>query len=357
MAYIWDKEACLDELAEYRRGLFKKPQLRNLFLELTARCNERCIHCGSSCGEYHSEELPPEVYRRFLEEVKNDMGLSHKMLCITGGEPLLRQDLFDIMGHAHSLGWHWGMTSNGTLIDDAVARELLRCGMGTISVSIDGLEKTHDAFRQTKGGFQRAMNGIEALVRCGGFKEVQITTVVTHRNIGELDELYKLFSDIDIDSWRVINIEPMGRAKLHPELLLTPEDYRRLFSFIREKRRNGDPVCYGCSHFLGREFEREVRDWYYLCTAGLYTASITASGDIIACLDIERRPEFVQGSILRDRFSTVWEQGFKQFRRDLSEDNETCRSCPEKDHCHGDSFHSWNFDEHRPEVCFRNILF
>ena len=279
------------------------------------------------------------------------------MLCITGGEPLLRQDLFDIMGHAHSLGWHWGMTSNGTLIDDAVARELKRCGMGTISVSIDGLEKTHDAFRQTKGGFQRAMNGIEALVRCGGFKEVQITTVVTHRNIGELDELYKLFSDIDIDSWRVINIEPMGRAKLHPELLLTPEDYRRLFSFIREKRRNGDPVCYGCSHFLGREFEREVRDWYYLCTAGLYTASITASGDIIACLDIERRPEFVQGSILRDRFSTVWEQGFKQFRRDLSEDNETCRSCPEKNHCHGDSFHSWNFDEQRPEVCFRNILF
>lgn len=357
MAKIWEKQACLDELAEYRQGLMKKPQLRNLFLELTARCNERCIHCGSSCGEYQAEELPLEVYRRFLNEVRDDMTLEHKMLCITGGEPLLRKDFFDIMGCAHELGWRWGMTSNGTLIDDSTAKELERCGMGTISISIDGLEQTHDAFRQTPGGYKRAMRGIEALVRNGSFKNVQVTTVVTHESIRELDELYYIFSGIDIDSWRVINIEPIGRAKLHPELILTPDDYRTLFEFIRQKRREGEPVCYGCSHYLGEEYEREVRDWYYLCTAGLYTASITASGDIIACLDIERRPEHVQGNILRDRFSEVWQHGFKEFRRELADENEKCSACSEKGHCHGDSFHSWNFEEHRPEVCFKGILF
>lgn len=94
-------------------------------------------------------------------------------------------------------------------------------------------------------------------------------------------------TDIDIDSWRIINIEPMGRALEYPELILTKDDYIMLFEFIRNKRIAGEPVTYGCSHYLGMEYEREIRDWYYLCTAGLYTASITANGDIIACLDID----------------------------------------------------------------------
>ena len=347
----------LDQLREYRKTLFTKPELRNLFLELTLRCNERCMHCGSYCGDVESEELTVEQYRTFLRQVKEDMSTKGKMLDITGGEPLLRKEFFDIMGIAHELGFHWGMTSNATLIDDSVARDLKRVGMGTISVSIDGLEETHDAFRRTPGGYKKAMNGINSLLRVGGFESIQVTTVVTHQNIGQLDELFKIFNEMDIDSWRVINMEPMGRAKQHPELILTKEDYQYLFEFIRNKRIAGEPVAYGCSHYLGMEYEREVRDWYYLCTAGLYTASICANGDIIACLDIERRPEFVQGNILRDRFSEVWNNKFQIFRRDLSDDNPTCAKCDQKDYCHGDSYHSWDFDKHEPMLCFKDILF
>ena len=351
------KKDHLSKMREYRKSLMRSPKLRNLFLELTMRCNERCLHCGSYCGDVTSEELSVDQYRTFLTQVKEDMGTSGKMLDITGGEPLLRKDFFDILGAAHELGFSWGMTSNATLINDSVARDLKRVGMGTISVSIDGLEATHDAFRRTPGGYSKAMNGIECLLRTGGFEHVQVTTVVTHQNITELDELFKIFNNMDIDSWRVINMEPMGRAKQHPELILTPDDYRTLFEFIRNKRIAGEPVTYGCSHYLGLEYEREVRDWYYLCTAGLYTASITACGDIIACLDIERRPEFVQGNILRDRFSEVWEKKFQIFRRDLSDDNEVCSKCDQKDFCHGDSYHSWNFDKNEPMLCFKDILF
>ncbi|WP_028518913.1 radical SAM/SPASM domain-containing protein [Ruminococcus flavefaciens] len=351
------KRKHLEQMREYRKQLMKEPKLRNLFLELTLRCNERCLHCGSYCGDVTSEELSVDQYRTFLSQVKEDMTTAGKMLCITGGEPLLRKEFFDIMGAAHELGFSWGMTSNATLIDDSVARDLQRVGMGTISVSIDGLEDTHDAFRRTPGGYKKAMSGIESLLRVGGFENVQITTVVTHQNIGQLDELYKIFNEMDIDSWRVINIEPMGRAKQHPELILTKEDYQTIFEFIRNKRIAGEPVTYGCSHYLGMEYEREVRDWYYLCTAGLYTASITANGDIIACLDIERRPEFVQGNILKDRFSEVWKNKFQVFRRDLADENETCSKCFHKDYCHGDAFHSWDFDNNKPLVCFKDILF
>lgn len=351
------KDKHLRQMRDYRGTLMKEPELRNLFLELTLRCNEKCLHCGSWCGDVRSEELSVEQYRTFLTQLKEDMSTNKKMLCITGGEPLLRRDFFDIMSAANELGFRWGMTSNATLINEEVARDLKRTGMGTISISIDGLEETHDAFRQTPGGFKKAMNGIECLIREGGFHSVQVTTVVTHQNIGQLDELFRIFDGMDIDSWRVINIEPMGRAKNHPELLLTPDDYRTMFEFIRNKRIAGEPVTYGCSHYLGMEYEREVRDWYFLCTAGLYTASITANGDIIACLDIERRPEFVQGNILSDRFSEVWKNKFQIFRRDLADDNEKCAGCDQKQFCHGDAYHSWDFDNNKPHVCFKDILF
>ncbi len=347
----------MKSLEAYRAGLMIKPTLRNLFLELTLRCNERCLHCGSSCGDVKSEELTLTQYQKFLAEIKGDFGTDKKMLCITGGEPLLRSDFFDIMDCAHKLGFKWGMTSNATLITDSVAKDLKKVGMNTISVSIDGLEDTHDAFRRTPGGWKKAMAGIESLLRVGTFDAVQATTVVTHQNIGQLDELFKIFNEMDLDSWRIINIEPIGRAKDHPELLLTPDDYRYMFEYIRNMRIKGEPVTYGCSHYLGLEYEREVRDWYYICTAGTYIASIMANGDITACLDIERRPEFIQGNILRDRFKDVWDNKFQIFRRNLSDLNEKCSACSEKCRCHGDSYHSWDFDKNEPQLCFKDILF
>ena len=356
MLNVDNKRVRMEELRKYRYSLWEKPRLHHLFLELTLRCNERCLHCGSSCGDVKSEELTVEQYRNFLDEVKADFGTDDKMLCITGGEPLLRTDFADILGYAHSLGFNWGMTSNATLIDDDKAKMLRECGMDTISVSLDGLRESHDTFRRTPGGWDKAMAGIESLLRVG-FSQVQVTTVVTHQNIGELDALFAIFDKMDLDSWRVINIEPMGRAKQYPELLLTKEDYRTMFEFIRNKRIAGEPVCYGCSHYLGMEYEREVRDWYFHCTAGTYIASICANGDIIACLDIERRPEFIQGNILRDRFKDVWENQFQIFRKNLSEENEKCRTCAEREYCHGDSYHSWDFDKHEPQLCMKGILF
>lgn len=356
MLNVDNKRTKMAALRDYRYSLWKKPRLHHLFLELTMRCNERCLHCGSRCGDVQSEELTVQQYRDFLDEVKADFGTDDKMLCITGGEPLLRADFADILGYVHELGFHWGMTSNATLIDDNKAKMLKACGMDTISVSLDGLRESHDAFRRTPGGWDKAMSGIESLLRVG-FHQVQVTTVLTHRSISELDAMFAIFDKMDIDSWRVVNIEPMGRAKQYPELLLTAEDYRTMFEFIRNKRIAGEPVCYGCSHYLGMEYEREVRDWYFHCTAGTYIASICANGDIMACLDIERRPEFVQGNILRDRFKDVWENRFQIFRKDLSDENETCRTCAERDFCHGDSYHSWDFDKHEPQLCMKGILF
>ena len=347
----------LGMLADYTRKLYREPELRKLFLELTLQCNERCFHCGSSCTAERGDELSRDEWLRIIDEVKADFDISRMQLCITGGEPLLNRDFFEIVGYAHEQGFRWGMTSNATLITPAAAQRLADAGMGTISVSIDGLRDTHDTLRGLKGGYDRAMAGIRNLIEVGAFKAIQVTTVVNHGNIGQLDELFEIMDGIDIDSWRVINLEPIGRALLRPDLMLTQDDYRTLFEFIRSKRQMGYPLEYGCSHYLGLEYEAEVREWYWLCNAGVYTASIMANGDIGACLDIERRPETIQGNIRRDRLRDVWEGRFELFRHDLSELNAECRSCGHARFCRGDAHHSWDYDRNRPMVCFKGMLF
>ena len=352
------KERHMDQLEAYVRGLYRKPQLRQLFLELTLQCNERCFHCGSSCTPQKPEDLLSlEEYKAILDQVKEDFDLGRLQLCITGGEPLLRPDFFEILGYAHELGYHWGMTSNATLITPEVAHRLAEVGMDTISVSIDGLPETHDKLRGTPGGYERAMRGIQALIDEKVFKAVQVTTVVNHENIGELDALFEIMDGLDIDSWRVINLEPIGRALQWPSRMLTEEDYLRLFSFIRDKRLQGYPVEYGCSHYLGPAWERELRNWYWMCNAGIYTASIMANGDIGACLDIERRPETIQGNIRQSRFKDVWDKRFELFRRDLCEGSAFCRGCEHAGHCRGDAHHSWDYDNNRPMLCFKGTLF
>lgn len=351
------KKDQLKLLSDYRKQLYKHPILKFLFLELTLRCNERCLHCGSSCGDVPSPELSFEQYRKILDEIAEDFDIKNFQLCITGGEPLLRKDFFDIMKYANDLGYSWGMTSNATLIDKEKAHRLNECGMKTISVSIDGLEETHDAFRRTPGGYKRAMRGIQCLIDEGAFKAVQVTTVLNHSNMDELEALYEIFLDMDIDSWRVIGTEPMGRALEHPELLLTNDDYKRLFEFIRDRRMEDLPVTYGCSHFLGYRYEREVRDHYFTCNSGIYTASITSGGDIIGCLDIERRPETIQGNILNDRFKDVWENRFEYFRHPLYEKSAECTDCAHKEFCAGGAHHSFDYDAGHQRMCFKDVFF
>ena len=331
------KERHLNELAEYHDGLVRKPRLKRLFLELTLRCNAHCFHCGSNCTPLAGDELSLNEYKTILEQV--------------------REDFFEIMGYAHKLGFHWGMTSNATLISKECAKRLAECGMSTISVSIDGLRETHDALRGMKGGYDLAMAGIRNLIEEGAFQAVQVTSVFNHQNIKELDAMFDIMDGLDIDSWRVINLEPIGRALLRPDLMCTKEDYIRLFEFIREKREAGYPLLYGCSHYLGLDYEAEVREWYWLCNAGVYTASIMANGDIAACLDIERRPELIQGNIRKDRLKDVWENRFRIFREDLSEKCGDCRGCEHRRFCRGDAYHSWDYENSRPMVCMKGILF
>lgn len=344
------KRSQLKDVARHRDELRRDPHLRWLFFEITNRCNLKCRHCGSSCSLEGLELTADEV-----KSVLDTLGIVRPMICLTGGEPLLHPSFFEIAEAVHSKSLSWGMTTNATLIDEDCADMLKRTGMGTVSVSLDGMEESHDLLRQQKGAWKRAVRGIEALQRAGF--SPQVTTVFHKRNFAEFDTIYGFLCDLGISSWRPINVEPIGRACESGDMLLDADQFACLIKKIKEKRfdRAGRmEVTFGCSHYLGIKQERMVRDHYFLCGAGILTASIRSNGDICACLDIENRPELVQGNIRTDDFMDVWINRFKCFRSDRTEESSTCLECPERYICGGDSTHTWNFDKKEPLLCYRD---
>ena len=111
MGYLYDE----------RMKLYDHPVLRDLFLEVTSRCNARCEHCGSSCGEkIPKDEIEAEYLKKALKEIAEHYDANKILLNVTGGEPFIRKDLFDIMEYAGSLGFKWGVTSNGILISSPI---------------------------------------------------------------------------------------------------------------------------------------------------------------------------------------------------------------------------------------------
>ena len=154
-----DLDIYKDNFYEYRKRLNKLHPLRSLFFEMTLRCNARCEHCGSSCGDViQKDEITKEEIFKVLEDIKN-AGIYNPrtvMLNITGGEPLLRQDLFEIMNYANKLGFDWGMVTNGVLISEKNIKKMMKTGMKTISISLDGMANTHESFRHLpKGSFDK----------------------------------------------------------------------------------------------------------------------------------------------------------------------------------------------------------
>lgn len=353
------KQQHFDQLNEYKNQLRKNPELRSLFIEMTLNCNEHCLHCGSNCGDIKMEnQLTDYEILQALIQLKDDLAKENKtlpFLNITGGEPLLRPHLCELMDTISKLGYKWGMTSNGVYITPEVARKLKAAGMYSIGVSLDGLRETHEWFRQTKGSYDKALEAVDNLIEAG-IEKVMLSTVVHKRNINELDEMYDVVKAHNCKMWRIINIEPIGRALTNKDLMLTSEDYKYIINYIVDHQDEEVEFLYSCNHYLGLELERKTRPWYFFCRAGLQVASIQYNGDISACLDIERRPELTYGNVRDNKLLETWKSKFQIYRENKEAKSKTCRNCEHKDNCQGGGYHTWDFDKNEPRICMLEEL-
>ncbi len=345
---------------EFRKDAYKRHPLKSLFFEVTLRCNARCEHCGSNCGDkIQKDEITKEEIEKVLEDIVS-AGLyppQQVMLNITGGEPLVRKDLFEIMAYADNLGFPWGITTNGILIDEKVVKKMVETHMYSVSVSIDGLKKTHEKFRRVPGAYEKILKGIELMQKEPSIKVVQVTTCVNKKNIDELDALYKQFLDMGVKYWRIIEVDPIGRALENNDMLLDGEGFKRMFRFIKEKQlENKMSITYGCGHYLGPDKEAMLRKQPFMCYTGVYVGCILSNGDIFVCPDVKRRPELIQGNIRKDNFMEVWETKYKPYRKITRTCNDKCKKCKDWKMCGGDAFHTYDFDENRPLICARELF-
>jgi radical SAM protein with 4Fe4S-binding SPASM domain len=266
------------------------------------------------------------------------------------------------MDYANKLGFYWGMTTNGMLIDEEIVKKMEETGMYSISVSIDGLKETHESFRKVPGSFDKILKGIDLMLHSPSIQIVQVTTVVNKKNIDELEDIYNLMKQINIKYWRILNVDPIGRARDNKEILLDGKEFQRMLDFIREKRvmfenkQSDINVEFGCAHFLGVKEEPLIRTRQFICITGIIVGSILSNGDIFVCPDVPRRPELIQGNIRKDSFPEVWEKKYKPFRKVSRTSNSKCKNCPDWKKCMGGAFHTWDFDEKRQLFCARDLF-
>jgi radical SAM protein with 4Fe4S-binding SPASM domain len=327
------------------RGLELRARvLRYLFLEVTQRCNLACRHCGSDCKrETRPGELTTDEWLTVLKQLSVAYDREELLLVLTGGEPLCMPGWDRVEAALEENGSRWGLVSNGWDLDGARARSLCAHGVETVTVSLDGLETSHDWLRGRKGSFDRAVSAIRH-VREAGVPVFDVVTCVGPRNVGELPEVSALLQGLGVKRWRLFSIFPRGRAKGREDLVLSAEGMKRLMAFVRDERRRVDRdhflVEYCCEGYLPPRLDAQVRDSPYFCRAGINIASILCDGAISACPNIPRT--LVQGSIREDDFREVWEKRFQPFRDRSWMRVGPCKTCAEWPRCQGNSMHLWD---------------
>ena len=321
-----------------QRDTRRNHPLEQLFWECTLRCNLACRHCGSDCKvQAEHPDMPLEDFLRVLDSVNAHCEPHSVFVIVTGGEPLMRPDL-EACGRAiHDKGFAWGMVTNGFALTENRLDNLIASGMGSATVSLDGLQADHDWMRGRAGSFERAQHAIRLLAARPELA-FDVVTCVNRRNYAALPAIREALLDWGVRAWRLFTVFPMGRAAGDPELQLDREEFRGLLDFIKATRKEGRiHASYGCEGFLGN-YEGEVRDHFYSCEAGITAASILCDGSISACASI--RADYHQGNIYRgDDLMEVWERGFGPYRDRSWMRTGECGDCPYFKYCLGGGMH------------------
>lgn len=197
-----------------------------VFYEITRACDLVCCHCRACAQvERHPAELTPELSRRLMEQLAEFP--SKPQLILTGGDPLKRDDLYDLIRYATALGLGVSITPSPTpLVTEAAVARLADVGVERLAVSIDGPDAlSHDTFRGVAGSFDQALR-ILRWARSYGIS-TQVNTTVTLWNYQRLEEMAELLDGLDIDLWSVFFLVPVGRAERAPRL--SAEQYEQVF--------------------------------------------------------------------------------------------------------------------------------
>ena len=211
----------------------KEARLRLVAWEITRNCNLSCVHCRASAtmGPYEGE-LDTAACLNLLDQIHE---VGDPIIILTGGEPLLRPDIFEIARYGTDRGLRMVMAPNGTLITQDKARQMADAGIKRISISLDGATREiHDRFRGVDGAFEGALQGIAMAKKAG--VEFQINTTITKSNLDQISDIQKLAVDLGAVAHHIFLLVPTGRGKYIVDTEIDAQEYEETLNWFYDQR-------------------------------------------------------------------------------------------------------------------------
>jgi heme b synthase len=291
--------------------------------ELTRNCNLNCVHCraAASRGPHEGELTLPEC-KRVIDQIAS---FASPTIILTGGEPLLRDDIFDIIEYGNSKGLRLVMAINGTLLTEEKAFLMKEGGIKRVSLSLDGKDaKTHDAFRGVIGSFNFVMRAAD--IMDGIDLPFQINTTVTLHNVDDLVDIYNLVKAIGAVAWHVFLLVPVGRGKGLKGKELDTEAYENVLNWLYDiESKNEIEMKVTCApHYYRIVQEKGDTPKSAGCLAGKSFMFISHKGIAQPCGYLE----IPSGDIRVEGVQKAWEESpvFNQLR-DLTSYKGKCGGC------------------------------
>ena len=337
----------------YKQLEIKEHQLLYLFLEITRKCNLNCLHCGSDCkADANAAELTTDSWLKIIDYISENFS-PELVFVITGGEPTVHKDLLKIVKNIQKNNRRWGMVTNGMNMTKDRMDKLIDAGLYSITLSLDGLEKSHNKLRNHPKAFEKVLNALSIVGNSTvNFKDA--VTCVYPDNLYELDKIAEILIEKKITTWRLFRIFESGRAYNNPITQMTFEQTQIMLEWIKNNKKKyekrGLNLNLSCEGWLPFDYDKQLRDNPFFCRSGVNMASVLCDGNITGCSNNDE--SFYVGNVLRDSFSYVWENKFSDFRERNWINNTICKQCEHVKDCQGGSIHLWKLGDEKPKFCY-----
>lgn len=303
----------------------------SIFIDITDTCNLKCLHCIKASGPSNRNKLTIKQINRIFSQL-NEAGC--QSIILTGGEPLLHPDFWEILETAAGMFNSVYIDTNGTLLTERNVKRILDYKNIKVQISLEGTKEINDKIRG-KGSFIMTVKGIKRLVK-NGLVPV-IATTINNYNYQSLEKTHRLLNNLKINFWRLMVLMKQGRAiNNYPRLFIGLEEWNKVIKKV--KKIKGKPVIDATPlfKFIGQKMPEMLGVQIKMigCEAGKRRANILCNGDVIPCSML---PQYIAGNIFKNNFKDIWFNSpvIKQFRNFDFKKIKECAGCNYLKYCKG----------------------
>jgi radical SAM protein with 4Fe4S-binding SPASM domain len=306
--------------------------------DVTSRCNLSCIHCYSSGKQ--GELTTTDVYH--VTQMLYEAGAG--VIDFGGGEPLLREDIFDILSYSKKLGLYTSISTNGILLNENCVKRLKTLDIDHVCISLDGVKpETHDRIRNKKGTYEKTMQGIKNCVSAG--INTQVSTVVMKNNISEVGDIYDLLDALAVNAWYIYDFVPAGRGRELQAEVLDLEQRKHLFEYLQDLAVSSTITLKPYPYLITVNAACDTGTYFYKkygrltelfkgCLSGRWMCYLSSNGEVYPCHLLPH----TLGNLKESAFKDIWFNNNDPVLAELRDRRllkGNCGTCKYRDVCGG----------------------